>query len=433
MLIPSVSFPVVSEVLVKQPMRTLNSPSVEHFLTAQPTPYPFTKTFEANKLDPLVCLHTSGTTGFPKPIIWTHDWANSIAAGHYIPPPAGYERIDEITLGPQRRIMTLFPQFHGSGILCALSFQLHLGATVVYPPAALTPNEAVDAAADALDILGENGRIDSLALPPPHAEYLGANSALLERVSRKVKTLLWGGGDFSHATGSAIAANMQFLNQFASTELELWTGLRRLGSSDSKNVEDEWHYLTFHPSLNIRFDAVSEGKEETLYEAIVVKNKGEGPWVQPIFKIYTDMEEISLGDLFTRNPHIPEKWRHSGRSDDLLNFITSEKFHPGSAERRIAAHPGVAEVVMVGTRRPRASLLVRLNSGTSLESVWEVVEEVNKDSPVYARVEKHMILVVTEPFPRTAKGTVQKKAAIASYASALDAIYVKDGSFVSTR
>jgi hypothetical protein len=65
--------------------------------------------------------------------------------------------------------------------------------------------------------------------------------------------------------------------------------------------------------------------------------------------------------------------------------------------------------------------------------VWEIVEEVNKDSPVYARVERHMILAVTEPFPRTAKGTVQKKAAIASYESTLDVIYVKDGSFVPTR
>jgi hypothetical protein len=74
-----------------------------------------------------------------------------------------------------------------------------------------------------------------------------------------------------------------------------------------------------------------------------------------------------------------------------------------------------------------------LNNGTSLDSVWGIVEEVNKDSPVYARVERHMILAVTEPFPRTAKGTVQKKAAIASYESTLDVIYVKDGSFVPTR
>lgn len=433
MLIPSTPFPVVSEILAKKPMRAYDFPLVEHFLSARPMPYPFTKTFESNRHEPLVCLHTSGTTGFPKPIIWTHDWANSIAAGHYIPAPPGYERIDEMLLGPQRRMMTLFPQFHASGIICALFFQLYLGTTVLYAPAAPTPNEAVDAAADALEVLSEEAKIHSLALPPPHAEYLGADTTQLERVSKKVDTLLWGGGDLSHASGSAIAARMQILNQLASTELGLWAELRRTEPSSAEVLEDDWHYVTFDKSLNIRFDPVSEGKEGTIYEAIMVKNKGEGAWVQPMFKIYTDMEEITLGDLFTQHPYDSEKWRHSGRSDDLLNFLTSETFHPGAAERRIATHPGVAEVIMVGTRRPKASLLIRLNNGTDLNSVWEVVDEVNQDSPLYARVGKHMILAITEPFPKTAKGTIQKKATIDLYASELDALYVEDGSYVPTR
>lgn len=430
MLTPSVPFPVVSEILAKRPMRTFEIPSIDHFLTSEPTPYPFTKTFEANKSEPLVCLHTSGTTGFPKPVILTHDWASSAAKGHYLPAPAGYERLDEIMLGPHRRVMTLFPPFHASGMMGVLIFQLLLGTTTVYAPSRLTPNEAVDAAVDALEVLGEEGKIDVLALPPPHAEYLGANTALLDKVSKRVKTILWAGGDLSHAAGNAIAAKMQTLNHIASTEVGLWTAIRKPGPGDAKAVEDEWHYLSFHPSLNIRFDAASEGEEGILYEATMVKNEGEGAWVQPIFKVFTDVNEIALGDLFTRHPHNPEKWRHFGRSDDLLNFLTGETFHPGSAERQIAAHPDVAEVMIVGTRRSKASLIVRLNNGANLESVWGVIDEVNKDSPVYARVGKHMILEVTEPFPRTAKGTIRKKDVVSMYERDLNTLYENDGSFV---
>lgn len=430
MLVPSTPLPVVSEVLAKRSMRTFDFPSVEHFLASQPAPYPFTKTFEAHKHEPLVCLHTSGTTGFPKPVIWTHDWLHSVAEGHYLPAPVGYERLDILMLGPQRRVMTLFPAFHASGIICALFFQLLLGTTVVYAPARLAPNESVDVAADALDSLGEEGRVDVVALPPPHTEYLGANATLLDRFSKRVKTVVFGGGDLSHSAGDTIATKMQVVNHIASTELGLWTELHKPGSVDTEKVEAEWSYVQFHPSSHIRFDAVSEAKEGTLYEAIMVRNQGEGAYVQPIFRIFPDVNEITLGDMFTRHPHNPKQWKHAGRADDLLNFLTSETFHPGNAERRITAHSGVAEAVIVGTRRPKASLIIRLNNETVLDKVWEVIDEINKDSPVYARVGRHMILTVTEPFPRTAKGTIQKKATIDLYKTQLDALYEQHGSFV---
>jgi acyl-CoA synthetase (AMP-forming)/AMP-acid ligase II len=407
-------------------MRTLDFPSIEHFLSSEPASYPFTKTFEANKHEPLVCLHTSGTTGFPKPVIWTHDWLNSVAEGHYMSVPAGYERLDDVMLGPQRRVMLLFPAFHASGIICALFVQLLLGTTIVYPPTRLTPNESVDTAADALELLGEEGRVGTLALPPPHAEYVGANVAVLERLSKMTETIVFSGGDISCVAGDRI------VNHLASTELGLWNELRKLEAFDTKAVEAEWSYVQFHPSLHIRFDKVSEARYNTLHEAIMIKNQGEGAWVQPIFKIFVDVNEIPLGDLFTQHPHDPNKWKHAGRADDLLNFLTGETFHPGNAERRITEHPGIAEAAIVGTRRPKASLIVRLNTGTMLDNVWGLIDEINKDSPVYARVQRNMILAVTEPFPRTAKGTVQKTAVIDLYSKQLDALYDHDGSFVPT-
>ena len=79
--------------------------------------------------------------------------------------------------------------------------------------------------------------------------------------------------------------------------------------------------------------------------------------------------------------------------------------------------------MIVGTRRSKASLIVKLSEGARVEDIWATIEEVNKASPVYARVAKDMILVVKEPFLRTAKGTVQKKAMVDLYAKELDALY----------
>jgi acyl-coenzyme A synthetase/AMP-(fatty) acid ligase len=432
MLVPSEASPVVSEVLLKRPMRKFDFPSVDDLLTSSTAPYTWTKTFASNKHEPLVCLHTSGTTGFPKPIIWTHDWANSVVQAHLLPAPAGYERPEKLTQGPRRRLLTVFPPMHASGILTALVYQLVYGSTVVYIPSRMTPNEAVDAAVDTLDFLGDDGKVDVLALPPPHAEYLANNKPLLDRVSKRVSTLLWGGGSLSNAAGKAISAKMQTMNIMASTEMGTWPSVRKLVQNDTHTVDDEFQYDSFHPALNIRFDPASADEQGTFYEAVLVKNEGEGAWVQPLFKIFPNIQEASLGDLFTRHPHDPEKWKHAGRSDDLLVFAGSENFHPGFAERRITAHPGVTEALIVGTRRPKAALLVRLNEGADRDEVERLVEDVTKDYPLYARIQRHMILVVAEPFPKTAKGSVQKKATTALYERELDALYENDGQVVAT-
>lgn len=80
---------------------------------------------------------------------------------------------------------------------------------------------------------------------------------------------------------------------------------------------------------------------------------------------------------------------------------------------------------MVGTMRPKGALIVRLAEGTGVDAIWEVVEEVNQTSPVYARVSRDMILVVSSQFPTTAKGTVQKKAVVEQYKQELDGLYDK--------
>lgn len=421
MLKPANPYPVVSEVLDKREMKVFEIPSVDEFLSTKTSSYPYTKSFEACKDEALVCLHTSGTTGFPKPIIWTHDFASSIAGGYYLPTPEGYKRVDQACFGSQIRNLTFFPPFHASGIICAVFFQLFTGTQMVFAPTA-PPDQAAAALLQTLDAADENGVIDALALPPPHAEYIAAHKDLLDQVSQRVKTCLFSGGDVLQGAGEALSTKIQTINMLASTELGIVHGLRRTEAED-RNLNDVWYYHLYHPSFNIRFDEVSKTDERTFYEAVIVKNRGKEAWEQPIFKLRKDTNEISLGDLYTPHPHDLEKWKHYGRSDDLLNFITGETFHPGAAERSISAQPGVAEVLMIGTRRPRASLVVRLEENASVEVVWKALEDVNKSSPVWAQVERHMVLTVKEPFPRTAKGTIQRNDVINKYASDLDALY----------
>ena len=74
--------------------------------------FSYDKTFEQARNEPLVVLHTSGTTGLPKPITWTHDWASGFVWERMLLPPEGFERTEEAFIG--ERTFSLFPPFHVS-------------------------------------------------------------------------------------------------------------------------------------------------------------------------------------------------------------------------------------------------------------------------------------------------------------------------------
>jgi acyl-coenzyme A synthetase/AMP-(fatty) acid ligase len=432
MLSPSIPFPVVTEVLQRRHMQTLEVPSLETLLTTKRLPYPFTKTFEQHKHEPFLTLHTSGTTGFPKPILWTHDWVNSAIQCLHLPDFSEHLRLSKHLSGPDKRLIFQFPAFHTSGIYGHLFLPIGTGAISVLAPIAPTPAAIMEAVGDVVDLTCEDNShsVHLLVAAPPLMEYLGSQESLLDRVSRHIKMVMFGGGGISTVAGTALARKVQIINDVGTTEGGLWPSLERPKADTSKgeDLDGFSQYTAVHPALNIRLDPVSTSPEGEVCEAVMVRNSDDSGFVQPLFKIFTEEKEVSTGDLFIRHPRYPELWKHAGRLDEMLNFITNEKFQPAAAEGRITAHPAVEEAMIVGTRRPTGALIMRMKEGMTLEDAWEIVDEVNASNPVYARVSKDMVLIVKEPFLLTAKGSVRKKAMLELYQEQLDLLYEKAAS-----
>ena len=85
----------------------INQESVSH--------YPFEKTFEEAAHDPFIVIHTSGSTGLPKPITMHHGGLASIDAHHLMPPLNGYQSmVNLIELRGDERIFSGMPPFHVS-------------------------------------------------------------------------------------------------------------------------------------------------------------------------------------------------------------------------------------------------------------------------------------------------------------------------------
>lgn len=80
----------MKELLEKRPMQLLELPLLDDLLSDQSAePFPCTKTFDEAKDEPFCYLHTSGTTGVPKPILWSHGLIGTMDAVRLLPPVEG--------------------------------------------------------------------------------------------------------------------------------------------------------------------------------------------------------------------------------------------------------------------------------------------------------------------------------------------------------
>jgi acyl-coenzyme A synthetase/AMP-(fatty) acid ligase len=102
----------VAAIVAAHDIEVLEIPTVEELLNKSYPPYAYTKSFEDARKEPLVVLHTSGTTGLPKPIIWTHDFAASWLQWIELAEPPGYANKHFIWC--PARLFFLFPPFHVS-------------------------------------------------------------------------------------------------------------------------------------------------------------------------------------------------------------------------------------------------------------------------------------------------------------------------------
>ncbi|KAJ5698745.1 hypothetical protein N7462_000750 [Penicillium macrosclerotiorum] len=412
--------PAATEILETLPLDVYDVPSVEDLLAEKHPHFEYSKSHPTDISDPMVIIHTSGSTGIPKPIIWRLGMANAHIRATRLKAPDGLECQFRWPAGKQQFVP--FPPFHAGGIGIALFIAPAVDVTFITPPAIGLPTAA------GLVEARKRLPMETAMLMPSMLQELAQNPELLDYCSQHFEFFAYMGGALPQVVGDTVAAKIKLVNQFGASEILL---LSHVYSPENRDPLKDWAYVQMHPDLGAEFREVADGQ----YELVLVR-KPELEAHQSQFTVFPEMQEYPTRDLFVRHPD-PAKsqlWAWSSRADDIIVFLNGEKTNPVSMEQHITSvNPGVTGVLVAGAQRFQASLIVEYGKesldpserAAVIEKIWPSIEEANRVCPAHARIARTHILLTTpeKPMLRAGKGTIQRAGTVAIYAQELEALY----------
>ncbi|KAF2113570.1 hypothetical protein BDV96DRAFT_601064 [Lophiotrema nucula] len=371
-----------------QPLETLVRPETPH--------YPYDKSYEEAKWDPILILHSSGSTGAPRPIQMNH---NTFAVGdndRNLPTVPG--RVNQnwsLWDFPQPEyFFSPFPAFHLAGFSSMIMLPIYYpNATLVLSPPTRPPTGQL--VSEIMDYL----ELKSIFCPPIIAEQLIQEPGGLEKC-KSLKFLLYAGGPLSQTAGDALSSVTDVCQFYGQTETGAVQAL--------VPKWEDWASLEWHPLQ----EAVMEPAIDGTFEMVMYRNPAlEG--VRNVSCNFPNEEVWRTKDLFRPHPSKAGLWRFHGRADDIIVLSNGEKFNPVPSETQIAAHPLLAGALIIGNGRPQASLILEPkehapDAKVLFEAVWSVIEKANTEAPGHGRITRDMVLTASKekPFDRSPKGTI---------------------------
>ncbi|KAI0172477.1 putative NRPS-like enzyme [Hypoxylon sp. FL1284] len=412
--------PTVPTIIEAVTPRKLTTPSVESLLGERYSHFAFDKSLEQARWDPLIIIHTSGSTGLPKPLIWTHETAARHVNSTAYESPEKVPSLDRKFQG--KRIMVTLPPFHGAGVCQYLFSAIQFGSVVSAPAAA-----AIVTAQGLVDALKQTPADVALLVPSVVAE-LSQDPALLEYCASHLELIMYIGGDLPQAVGDRVAAKVPLRCQWGASEVGIPQQLIPTGLGPL-----DWRYVHFHPGAGATFEEATDGT----YELVIRRDESLAD-TQPAFSVrgQQKLEKYRTRDLFQPHPTVADTWCWRARADDIIVFLNGEKTNPVSMEQHIVArNPELTGALVVGSQRFQAALIIEPAAASApqttaeeaalVERVWPSVEEANRVAPAHARVEKMLIFVTApgRPLTRAGKGTIQRAASLTQYADEIDKLY----------
>ncbi|KAL8639148.1 MAG: hypothetical protein Q9228_003782 [Teloschistes exilis] len=398
----------------KSQLEVVQVPSLNDMLVDSSEHYPFEKDFATARFEPIVVLHSSGSTGIPKPITMNH---------------ATYAVVDNdrnLDTVPGRRNQNFslwnfgedggfsfssFPPFHLGGFVAYIALPIYS----TYSSVVLGPADKPSTGETAAAVMRQ---FDLKALfCPPHIYEQLLQEADAIKLASKLKFIMYAGGPLTTVTGNALSKVTDVCGFYGSTETSPAQAL--------VPAREDWDTLEFHPLYGADF----QSSVDDAYE-LVLHRESRYDGIRGLESNFRDIDEWRTRDLFRPHATKPNLWRFHGRTDDIIVLSNGEKFNPVPSEAIINSHPLVSAALIVGQGHFQGVLLIEpaktdVSPWHLIGELWPTVEKANSQAQSHGRIVRSMIAIAapSKPFERAGKGTVVRKLTAEKFADEITALY----------
>ncbi|RYC60404.1 hypothetical protein CHU98_g5812 [Xylaria longipes] len=329
-------------------------------------------------------LHSSGTTGLPKPVFLTHRYLLGYAACHQF---AQEEEIDWVNL-------STLPMYHGFGLL-APCLSLSIGMTVCFPPPSIIPatNSTLDLikAFNCRSLMTVPSIIDDILCQPDENQRSEAF-----RLLAKLEFLAVGGGALKPEHGALLAKhNIKLLNHYGVTEIGAIAPIFRPKS------DYNWRFLRLRSDLGLELRPIPNSTHFRLVGYPI-------GWGKP-FEVQDELERNDA----SRHVEV----RILGRTDDVIVLKTGEKIQPRQLEDALNADPAIRTAVCVGSGFFELAVIIDpihkdVDDETTKDQAWKLLSAINPSVDHHARITSEKAIIVKpkgKSIPRSDKGSIMRQ------------------------
>lgn len=353
---------------------------------------------EAEKQCILCILHSSGSTGLPKPIYIPHR-----RLVMKIPTPKGQTEF------------TTFPFFHGYGNWVVVHGMMDRKTVYMYNP-------NIPVTADYVIKVLEHVRPDALHVVPYTMELLAQTESGVDAMKHCKRVLFSGSGAPDDLGNDLVARGVNVETFWGATEFGA------LGSSFNRAPGDNtWDYIRMPPPVAkyIWMKPLGDDTYECVclhgLEALTVSNSDDPP------------KSFHTKDIFVKHPKL-DAWKHIGRLDDRLTLINGEKVLPLPMEGRIRQDPLIKECCIFGTGKSIPGIFVFKNDESKempdeifVDAIWPTVQKANAQAESFSQISKETIvpLGAKAEYPKTDKESIKRAQIYRVFAEDMEAMYEK--------
>ncbi|ESZ95917.1 hypothetical protein SBOR_3730 [Sclerotinia borealis F-4128] len=343
--------------------------------------------------------HTSGTSGLPKPIPYSHHAACGILP---------------ILHGRNTMTFTTTPLFTG-GIADCFRAWTSLSTICLAPDdgQSLTSELIIKYFSQAQH--GYKILTPGLSDPLRKSMYFSCVPMIAQMLSQTARGLAFlrtmdivgvGGATLPKQTGDfLVSMGVNLVSRLGSAECSFV-----LSSHRNYDQDKDWEYLRVPNGVPyLKFEPLDDdsGRFELVirngWPQMAKRNRDDGSW--------------ATNDLFEPHPSIKNAWKIVSRRDAQITLLTGKKFDPIFIEEAIKRFPLVKDAFIFGNRQVYPGIIIFKSETAAFtddesfrDMIWPYVEDLNNKIPSHAKLFKDMLVIKTDThlLAKTEKGTTKR-------------------------